>query len=129
MFSRKSASKTKHKRVSSHSVTPLDVGTSHGHLDSFHSPRPELEGSHHLPPYSMLCSSPPKLHPNGSFSRDSQGRVSKLSRFRLPGLWVNITSRPDLRLRRGFNQSCSSLQELSNAMLHSISERRKEVNS
>ncbi len=29
------------------------------------SPRPGLGGSHHLPPYSILCSSPRGPHPNG----------------------------------------------------------------
>ncbi len=48
------ASKTNHKRVSSHSRTPLGVGTSHEQLDSLDSPRPGLERSHHLPPYSIL---------------------------------------------------------------------------
>ncbi len=58
----------------------MGVGTSHEHLDSLDSPRPGLGGNHHLPPYSILCSSPPRLHPNGSFSRDSQVGVPKLSR-------------------------------------------------
>jgi len=66
--------------VSSHSGTPLGVGTSHGHFDTQDSPRPGLGGSHHLPPYSILCNAPRRLHPNGSFSRDSQVGVPKLSR-------------------------------------------------
>jgi len=87
-------------------------------LDSFDSPRPELGGSHHLPPYSILCSFPPHLHPNGSFSRDSQGGVPKLSRFGLLGLWAFITFRPELESGQGLNQSCSSPRELSNGVLH-----------
>ncbi len=75
-----SASKTNHTGVSSHSGTPLGVGTSHGHFGPQDSPRPGLGGSHHLPPYSILCSSPLRLHPNGSFSRDSQVGVLKLSK-------------------------------------------------
>ncbi len=75
-----SASKNQPQRVSQHSGTPLGVGTSHGHLDSQDSSRPKLGGSHHLPPYNILCSSSRRLHPNGSFSRDSQVGVSKLSR-------------------------------------------------
>ncbi len=31
------------------------------------SSRPRLGGSHHLPPYSILCASPRGPHPNGSF--------------------------------------------------------------
>jgi len=76
-------------------------------LDSLDSPGLGLRGSHHLPPYSILYSSPSHLHPNGSFSRDSQSGVSKLFRFRLSGLWKLITPRPKLGSGWGLNQSCS----------------------
>jgi len=92
-------------------------------------PRPGLEGSHHLPPYSILCSSSPHLHPNGSFSRDSQSEVPKLSRFGFQRLWAFITSRPELGSRQGFNQSCSSFQELSNDVLHFTCTHRDRVDS
>jgi len=36
-------------------------------LDSQDSPRPKLKGSHHLPPYSILCASSQGPHPNGLF--------------------------------------------------------------
>ncbi len=121
--------KTNHKRVSSHSEPPLGVGTSHGHLDTLDSPRPGLRGSHHLPHYSILCSSPPKLHPNGIFSRDSQGGVPKLSGVGLPGLWQLISPNSDLRLERGLNQNCNSSRKLSNAMLHSYCRRQGRVDS
>ncbi len=124
-----SASKTNHKRVSQHSRTPLGVGISHGHFDTQDSPRPGLGGSHHLPPYNILRSSPPRLHPNGSFSRDSQVGVSKLSRVGVPGLWTLITPRPELGSGRGLNQSCSSRQELSNIVSHFFKRHRKEVDS
>jgi len=87
-------------------------------LDSLDSPRPKFGGNHHLPPHSILCNSPSHLHPNGSFSRDSQSGVPKLSQFGLLGLWAFITSRPKLGSGRGLNQSCSSPQELSNGLLH-----------
>jgi len=77
----------------------------------------------------IVQSSPPRLHPNGSFSRDSQIGVSKLSRVRILGLWTLVAPRPKLGSRRGLNQSCSSRQELFNAMLHSLRQRREEVNS
>jgi hypothetical protein len=93
-------------------------------LDSFDSPWPGLEGSHHLPPYSIFCSFPPHLHPNGSFSRDSQSGVPKLFRFGLPGLWTLITPCPKFGSGRGLNQSCSSLGELSNGVLHFICTHR-----
>ncbi len=60
--------------------TLLGVGTSHGHFDTQDSPRPGLGGSHHLPPYSILCNAQRRLHPNDSFSRDSQVGIPKLSR-------------------------------------------------
>jgi hypothetical protein len=100
-----------------------------GNLDSFDSPRPGLGGSHHLPPYSILCSSLPRLHPNDTFSRDSQSGVPKLSRFALSGLWASITSCSDLRLGWGLKQSYSSLWELSNSMSHTICRRLDQVDS
>ncbi len=60
-------------------------------LDSHDSPRLELGGSHHFPPYSILCASPRHPHPNGFLSWDSQGGVPKLSRFGLLGLCEVIT--------------------------------------
>jgi len=117
------------KRVSSHSGTPLGVGTSHGQLGLLDSPRPGFGGSHHLPPYSILCSSPPRLHPNGLFFQDSQVGVPKLSRVGVPGLWTAISLRPKLGSGQVLNQSCSSRRELSNAMLHSSRRRREEVDS
>jgi len=107
----------------------LGVGTSHGHFGLLDSPRPGLGGSHHLPPYSILCSSPPKLHPNGLFSQDSQVGVSKLSRVRVPGLWTTISLRPKLGSGRVLNQSCSSRPELSNVVSHSLRRHREEVDS
>jgi hypothetical protein len=47
----------------------------------------------------------------------------------LPGLWTAITPRLDLGSRRGLNQSCSPRRELSNAVSHSRSARREQVNS
>ncbi len=107
----------------------MGIGTSHGHFDTLDSPRPKLGGSHHLPPYSILYSSPRRLHPNGSFSQDSQGGVPKLSQVGFPGLWELISPDCKIRLERGLNQSCSSPPELSNAMLHSASGHQKEVDS
>jgi len=98
-------------------------------LDSLDSPWPGLEGSHHLPPYSILCSSPPHLHPNGFFSPYSQSGVLKLSQFGLPGLWTLITSRLKLGLGRSLNQSCSSPRELFNGVLHSPWTHQNRVDS
>jgi hypothetical protein len=102
---------------------------SRANLDSFDSPQPEFAGSRHLPPYSILRSSPPDLHPNGSSSWDSQSGVSKLSRFGLAGLWMLITPRSKLGLGQGLNQSCSSCRKLSNGMSHFTCTHRNRVDS
>jgi hypothetical protein len=123
------ASKTNPKLVKTHSALIWCWDKPRATLDSLDSPRPELGGSHHLPPYSILCVTPWEPHPNGTFSQDSQGGVSKLSRVRLPGLWELISPGFDLRLEWGLNQNYSSPQELSNAMSHSFCKRREEVDS
>jgi hypothetical protein len=115
------ASKTNHKRVSSHSGTPLGVGTSHEHFDTQDSPRLGLGGSHHLPPCSIPYITPWEPHPNGTFSRDSLRGVSKLSRVGLPRLWTLIIL--------GSGLCCSSPQKLFNAPSHSIFRRQEEVYS
>ncbi len=107
----------------------MGVGTSHGHFYTQDSPRPGLGGSHHLPPYNILCSSPPRLHPNGFFSRDSQVGISKLSRVRVPGLWTAIAPRPELGSGRALNQSYRSHQEFSNVVSHSLRRRPEKVDS
>jgi hypothetical protein len=94
------------------------LGQATGNTDSLESPWPGLEGSHHLPPYSILCIFPRHLHPNDFLSRDSQGGVPKLSRFGLPRLWELITPSSDLWLGWGLKQVYSSPQELSNGVLH-----------
>jgi hypothetical protein len=88
------------------------LGRATGNTDTQDSPRPGLGGSHHLPPYSILCSSPRRLHPNGYFSRDSRVGVPKSRQMGLPGLWSPITLRADLGSRCGLKQSCSSYREL-----------------
>jgi hypothetical protein len=98
-------------------------------LDSHDSPRPKLGGNHHLPPYSNFCVCPWHLHLNGFLSRNSQGGVSKLSRFRLPGLWKLITPSSDLQLWWGLKKTCNSPQELSNGVSHSTYTHRGGVDS
>jgi hypothetical protein len=41
------------------------LGPATGNTDTQDSPRPGLGGSHHFPPYSILCDSPRDPHPNG----------------------------------------------------------------
>jgi hypothetical protein len=98
-------------------------------MDSQDSPWPGLGGSHHLPPYSILCATSPHPHPNGSLSRDSQGGVPKLSWFGLPGLHEVIIPYSNLRLGRSLKQTCSFPWELSNGVLHSPCAHRGWVNS
>jgi hypothetical protein len=86
----------------------LVLGRAMGNTNTQDSPRPGLGGSHHLPPYSILWTSPRGPHPNG---------------FSLPGLprlWSRITLRENLGSRCGLEQSCSPHQDLSNGMSHVI---------
>jgi hypothetical protein len=69
------------------------------------------------------------LHLNGFLSRDSHGRVSKLSWFGLPGLCKLITLCSDLRLGWGLKKTCSSPSDLSNGVLHSTYTHRRRVDS
>jgi len=98
-------------------------------MDTQNSPRPRLGGSHHLPLYSILCTSPRSPHPNGFLSQDSQVGVLKSPRLGLPRLWSPIPLREDLGLRCGLKQSCSPHQELSNGMPHAIHKQVNRVNS
>jgi hypothetical protein len=123
------ASKTNPKLVRTHSASIWCWDKPRATLDSLDSPRPRLRGSHHLPPYSILCVTPWEPHLNGIFSRDSQGGVPKLSRVELPGLWTLISPGSDLQLEWGLNQSCSSPRELSNSLSPSFCKRREEVDS
>jgi hypothetical protein len=125
----RSCIKTNHKLVSPHSGSPLVLGQATGNTDSLDSPRPGLGGSHHLPPYSILCVCARHLHSNDFLSQDSQGGVPKLSRFGLSGLWELITPNSDLRSGWGLKQTSSSTQELSNSVLHSTCTHRGRVDS
>jgi hypothetical protein len=116
-----------HKLVRTHSACIWCWDKPRANSDSHDTSRPRLGRCHHHPPYSILCASPSHLHPNGTFSRDSQS--GDCPGFGLMGLWDIIASRPNLRLGRGLNQTCSPLRELSNAVSHSSSERRERVDS
>jgi len=71
--------------------TPLVLRRATGNTNTQNSPRPELGGSHHLPPYSIFCTSPRGPHPNGFLSWDSQVRIPKSPKLGLPCLWSPIT--------------------------------------
>jgi hypothetical protein len=105
------------------------LGWTTGNSDSQDSPWPKLGGSHHLPSYSILYTSPRGPHPNGNLSRDSQVGVPKFPQLGLPQVWGLITSRANLRLQWGLKQSCSSHQELSNDISHATCMQGNRVDS
>jgi len=118
--------------VSSHSGTPLGVGTSHGHFGPRDTSRPGLGGSHHLPhivfstprfgDYIQMALFPgtPKLESRNCLET-IPGEVS--------GLWELIT--PDCKVwsRQGLNQTCSPRRHLSKDVLHSQFGGREKVDS
>jgi hypothetical protein len=118
-----------HKLVRTHSACIWCWDKPRANSDSHDTPRPGPGRCHHHPPYSILCATPPHLHLNGTFSRDFQSGVPKLSRFGLLGLWDIIASRPNLWSGRGLNQTFSPIRELSNAVLHSHTAHRERVDS
>jgi hypothetical protein len=105
------------------------LGRAIGNTDTQDSPRPGFGGSHHLPPYSILCSSPQRLHPNCYFSRDSWVGVPKSRQMRLLWFWSPITLRVDLQLRWSLKQSYSSRWELFNDMWHAPCSQVNRVDS
>ncbi len=118
--------------VSSHSGTPLGVGTSHGHFGPQDTPRPGLRGSHHLSPYSILCNAPLRLHPNGSFPgtpKLESRNCPEIVPVGVPGLWELITPDCQVWLRRGLNQSYNPCRDLSNDLSNSQFGGREEVDS
>jgi len=104
---------------------PLVLGRATGNTDTQDSPRPGLGGSHHLPPYSILCTSPRGPHPNG-FSLPG---VPKSRQMGLLRLWSPIILRVDLGSKCGLKQSCSSRREISNGMWHVVYSQVNRVDS
>ncbi len=104
------------------------LGQATGNTDTQDSPRPGLRGSHHLPPYSILCDSPRGLHPN-DFSLPGLSRFPKSRQWGLLRLWSPITLRADLRSKCGLKQSCTPRRELSNDMWHVICSQVNRVDS
>ncbi len=100
-----------------------------GNLDSQDSPRPELGGSHHLPPYNILCASARGPHPNGFFVPRLQSESPKIAKLGLSQLWNPITLCPDLRSRWGLKHNCSLSRNLSNGMWHNTYTQGNRVDS
>jgi hypothetical protein len=100
-----------------------------GNLNTQDSPWLGLGGSHHLPPYNILCSSPWGPHPNGFLSRDSQVGVPKFQQLGLPRLWRCITSCENLWSQWVLKQSCSPRWDLSIDMSHVACTQGNRVDS
>jgi hypothetical protein len=57
-----------------------------GNPDTQDSPRLGLGGSHHLPPYSMLCASPRGPHPNGFFVPGLPSESPEIATIGIPAI-------------------------------------------
>jgi len=119
--------------VSSHSGTPLGVGTSHGHFGPQDTPRPGLGSM--PPPYSLIVYF---VTPRGGYIQMAQipGTSEMESRNcpeivpgGVPVLWGLITPDCEIGSRRGLNQTCSPRRDLSNDISHSQLGLREEVDS
>ncbi len=92
--------------------------------DTQDSPRPRLGRSHHLPPYSILCTSPQGPHPNGfSLSGLPSGN------FEIAPARTSATLEPHNFARCNLKQSCNSCRELSNGMSHVACRQVNRVDS
>ncbi len=69
--------------------------------NSQNSPWPRLGGSHHLPPYSVLCVQPQGQHPNVILSPDSQVRSFEILKIGTPKTLEahNFVCRPPIEVR------------------------------
>ncbi len=83
-----------------HSQSTFGVRTSHGQLGHTRLTTAQLGGSHHLPPYSILCSSPWGPHPNGFLFRDCQIGILKFPQLGFRDLEVhNLACKPSITMR------------------------------
>jgi hypothetical protein len=112
-----------------HSWSTFGARTSHGQLGFTRLIMTRTWGSHHLPPYSILCASPRGPHPNDILSWDSQVGVPKFPNLGLPRFWGPITFCENLWLIWGLMQSCSLCWELSNGMWHATCMQGNRVDS
>ncbi len=81
--------------------TPLVLGRTMGNTNTRDSPRPGLGGSHHLPPYSIFCTSPRGLHLNGFSLPGLPNGSPKIAPVRTPATLEphNFASRPWIKVR------------------------------
>jgi len=119
-----------HTNLHQHNVeAPLVLWQATGDLELTKLTMARTKGTHHLPPYSILCTSLRGPHPNGFLSHDSQVGVSKLPRLELLQLCEAITSCSDLRSGWGLKQSYNSRGELSNNVSHTTYTHGSRVDS
>jgi hypothetical protein len=116
---------TTHTKWLVHSWSTFGARTSHGQHGHTRLTTARTWGSYHLPPYSILWTSPRGPHPNG-FSIPG---VPKSRQPGLPGLWSPITLRADLGSKCGLKLSCSSRREISNGMWHVVCSQVNRVDS
>jgi hypothetical protein len=91
--------KPNHKLVSAQLEPFWCIDEPRANTNSQNSLRPKLGGSHHLPPYNILCAWPWDQHPNVILSWDSQMGVPKFPKLGLLQLWGPITLCANLQLR------------------------------
>jgi hypothetical protein len=119
--------------VSSHSGTPLGVGTSHGHFGPWDTPRP---GPREYATTILPIVYSATLHRTYVQMAQIPGTPEMESRnypeIVLTGLlelWTAITLDCRLGSRRGRNRSCSPRRDLSNAMSHAQIGCREGIDS
>jgi len=81
--------------------TPLVLGRATSNTDTQDSPQPGLGGNHHLPPYSILCTSARGLHPNGLSFPGLPSGSPEIAPARTPATLEphNFASRPRIKVR------------------------------
>jgi hypothetical protein len=112
-----------------HSWSTFGARMSHGQHEHTRLSTARTWGSHHLPPYNILCDYPRRPHSNGFLSRDSRMGVPKSRQQGLPRLWSAINFRADLGSKCSLKQSYSPCRELSNSMWHIVYSQINRVDS
>ncbi len=119
--------------VSSHSGTPLGVGTSHGHFGPRDTPRlgPREYATTILPIvyYVTLGGTHTRMSLFPGTPRLESRNCPETVRGGVPGLWELITPDCGVWSRRSLNQTCSPHRHLSNDVSHSWFGGQEEVDS
>ncbi len=77
------------------------LGRTMGNTDTLDSPWLELGGSHHLPPYNILCGWPQSLHLNGFSLLGFPSGSPEIAPNGIPATLEphNFASRPRIKMR------------------------------